>query len=312
MVPTILEAANIPEPKIVNGVKQTPMAGTSMLYTFYDPKAPSHRNTQYFETGGHRAIYYNVWVAASFHGVPWELSGSIGFRNCTWELYNIEEDFSEAVDLSKKYPEKLKELEGIFDAEAKKYNVYPLDDRFVERATNPERPSVTRGRTHFEYAPGAKRIPEGSAPPAYARNHSITVKFEMPEKGGDGVLVANGGSSAGYTLYVMNSKPVYEMNFFGKERYSVKSAEALPKGKVTLTMEYTQQGKAPKGGTATLLVNGKKVASGKIDMVPPVRYSATETLDIGMDLGSFVSPSYHDKAPFAFNGQIETVEFELK
>ena len=312
VVPTILEAANIPEPKTVKGVTQTPMAGTSMVYTFDDPKASSHRTTQYFETGGHRAIYRDGWVAASFHGVPWELSGSIGFENNTWELYNIEEDFSEAVDLSEKYPEKLKELEGIFDAEAKKYNVYPLDDRFVERVVNPERPSVTRGKTHFEYAPGAKRIPEGSAPPIYARNHSITVNFEMPSKGGDGVLVADGGSSAGFTLYVINGKPVYEMNFFGKERYKVTSNKALPKGKVTLTMNYTQQGKAPEGGTATLLVNGEEVASGKIDMVPPVRYSGTETLDIGMDLGAVVSTSYHDKAPFAFDGKIEKVTFELK
>jgi len=312
VVPTILEAASLPEPKVVNGVKQTPMAGTSMMYTFDNPDVPSHRRTQYFETGGHRAIYHDGWVAASFHGVPWELSGSIGFKNNKWELYNIEKDFSEAVDLSDKYPEKLKELEGIFDAEAKKYNVYPLDDRFVERAQNPERPSVTRGKTHFEYAAGAKRIPEGSAPPVYARNHSITVNFEMPAKGGDGVLVANGGSSAGFSIYVMDGKPVYEMNFFGKKRYSVKSDKALPAGKVTLTMNYTQQGKAPEGGTATLLVNGKEVASGMIDMVPPVRYSATETLDIGMDLGAVVSTSYHDKAPFAFDGKIEKVVFDLK
>jgi len=312
VVPTILEAANLPEPTEVNGVAQTPIAGTSMLYSFNDVDAPSHRTTQYFETGGHRAIYNDGWVAASFHGVPWELSGSIGFENSTWELYNIEEDFSEAVDLAEKYPEKVAELEKIFDVEAKKYNVYPLDDRFVERAVNPERPSVTRGKTHFEYSAGATRIPEGSAPPIYARDHSITVNFEMPDKGGDGVLVADGGSSAGFTLYVMNGKPVYEMNFFGKERYLVEAADVLPKGEVALTMIYTQEGEAPEGGTATLLVNGEKVASGKIGMVPPVRYSATETLDIGMDLGAVVSTSYHDKAPFAFDGKIEKVAFDLE
>jgi len=312
VAPTILEAAGIPEPKVVNGTKQTPMAGTSMLYTFDNATAPSHRTTQYFETGGHRAIYHDGWVAASFHGVPWELTGSIGFENNSWELYNITEDFSEAVDLSKKYPEKLKKLEAIFDTEAEKYNVYPLDDRFAERATNPERPSVTRGKTHFEYTAGAKRIPEGSAPPAYARNHSITVDFEMPDKGGDGVLVANGGSSAGYTLYVKNRKPVYEMNFFGVNHYRVESSDPLPTGKVSLRMEYNQEGKAPAGGSAKLFVNEKEVASGKIDMVPPARYSATETLDIGMDLGSVVSRSYHEEAPFAFKGQIEKVAFDLK
>ena len=125
-------------------------------------------------------------------------------------------------------------------------------------------------------------------------------------------MVANGGSSAGFTLYVMNGKPVYEMNFFGKERYLVEAADVLPKGEVALTMIYTQEGEAPEGGTATLLVNGEKVASGKIGMVPPVRYSATETLDIGMDLGAVVSTSYHDKAPFAFDGKIEKVAFDLE
>ena len=133
----------------------------------------------------------------------------------------------------------------------------------------------------------------------------------MPEKDGEGVLVANGGSSAGYTLYIMDGKPVYEMNFFGVEHYRVESAETLPTGEVTLTMEYTQEGQPPEGGSAKLLVNGKEVANGKISKVPPSRYSATETLDIGMDLGAVVSRSYHEKAPYAFNGQIRKVAFEL-
>ncbi len=311
VTPTILKAVGLPEPKIVNGTEQIPMAGMSMLYTFDDANVPSRRTTQYFETGGHRAIYHDGWVAASFHGVPWELTGSIGFENSTWELYNIEKDFSEAFDLSEQYPERLKELVALFDTEAKRYNVYPLDDRFAERVTNPERPSVIRGKRHFEYAAGAKRIPEGSAPPAYARSHSITVELEMPAQGGEGVLVANGGSSAGYMLYIMDGKPVYEMNFFGVEQYRVESTEALPTGEVTLTMEYTQEGQAPEGGSAKLLVNGKEVAGGKISKVPPARYSATETLDIGMDLGAVVSRSYHEKAPYAFNGRIKKVAFEL-
>ncbi|UTF58571.1 arylsulfatase [Gilvimarinus sp. DA14] len=312
VAPTILEAAGLPEPSKVNGAKQTPMAGTSMLYSFAEAKAPSQRTTQYFETGGHRAIYHDGWVAASFHGVPWALSGSAGFANDTWELYNIEEDFSQAVDLAKQHPDKLKKLKKIFDKEAKKYNVYPLDDRFVERASNPERPSVTRGKTHFEYVQGVKRIPEGSAPPAYARSHVINVSLDSSGVDDNGVLVANGGSSAGYTLYVMDGKPVYEVNFFGKERYKVIADSILPKGKVTLTMQYTQEGEAPNGGSAKLLVNGKEVGSGRIDMVPPVRYSATETLDIGMDLGATVSTAYSHMGPFEFNGTIEKVTFDLQ
>ena len=312
IAPTILDAAHIPEPKVVNGVEQTPMAGMSMLYSLNDKDAKGKRTTQYFETGGHRAIYHDGWVAASFHGVPWALNGSVGFDNDKWELYNIEEDFSEAVDLSAKYPDKLRTLISIFDQEAKKFNVYPLDDRFVERATNPERPSVTKGKTQFTYLAGTNRIPEGSAPAVYGRSHSITATFNVPKQGVEGVLVAVGGSSAGYSLYVEDSKPVYVMNFFNEHHYVVKSEQALPTGEVTLTLEYTQQGKAPNGGQATLIVNGKKVASGKVDKVPPVRYSATETLDVGQDLGSTVTRSYYDKAPFAFTGQLHKIEYVLK
>lgn len=312
IVPTILDAAHIPEPKIVNGVEQTPIAGVSMLYSLNDKNAEGKRKTQYFETGGHRAIYNDGWVAASFHGVPWDLSGSAGFGNDKWELYNIEEDFSEAVDLSNKYPDKLNKLISIFDQEAEKYNVYPLDDRFVERASNPERPSVTKGKSKFTYLPGTSRVPEGSAPPVYGRSHTITATFNMPKDGAEGVLVAVGGGSAGYSLYIEDNKPVYVMNFFNEDHYYLKSKEPLPAGEVTLTLDYIQQGEAPNGGQATLLVNGKKIATGKIDKVPPVRYSATETLDIGKDLGSTVSRSYYDKAPFAFTGQLHKVEYVLK
>jgi arylsulfatase A-like enzyme len=313
IAPSIYEAAGVPMPEMVNGTKQTPLAGVSMAYTFADAKAPSTRTTQYFETGGHRAIYNDGWVATAFHGVPWELSGSAGaFDQDKWELYNIEADFSQAEDLAAKNPAKLKELQAIFDREAKKFNVLPLDDRFAARATNPNRPSVTRGRTKFEYSPGSTRIPEGSAPPVYARSHTITAEFEMPEKGGDGVLVACGGGSAGYSLYVKDRKAVYEVNYFGKERFTVTSTDPLPAGKVTLVMEYTQTGKSPSGGTTKLTVNGKPAGEGKIGNVPPVRYSATETFDIGMDLGSVVSPAYHDEGPFAFTGKLAKVTIELK
>ena len=314
IAPTIYEAAGIPEPKTVAGVKQTPIAGTSMAYTISDPSAEGRRKTQYFETGGHRAIYHNGWVAAAFQGVPWELTGSKGFDNTQWELYNIEEDFSEAVDLAQKHPEKVKELQAIFDQEAEKYNVYPLDDRFSERALNLERPSVTRGRTIFSYAPGTNRIPEGSAPPIYQRTHSITASIDDGDDGGQGVIVAEGGSSGGYTLYVEEGKLVYEYNFFGKERTKIVSAAKLPSGKVQVEMDYQQKPVTKTnpavGGTVTLSVNGKQVARGEVPHVVPSRFSATETLDIGADLGSTVSEGY--TAPHAFNGKIEKVDIELK
>lgn len=314
IAPTIYEAAGIPEPKTVAGVKQTPIAGTSMAYTITDPAAEGRRTTQYFETGGHRAIYHNGWVAAAFQGVPWELTGSKGFDNTKWELYNIEEDFSEAVDLAQKHPEKLKELQAIFDQEAEKYNVYPLDDRFAERVVNPERPSVTRGRTFFSYAAGTNRIPEGSAPPIYQRTHTITASIDVGEDGAQGVIVAEGGSAGGYTLYVEEGKLVYEYNFFGKERNKIVSAAKLPSGKVQVEMDYQQKpitkANPAVGGTVTLSVNGKQVAQGEVPHVVPSRFSATETLDIGADLGSTVSEDY--TPPHAFNGKIEKVNIELK
>ncbi|NVK41930.1 MAG: arylsulfatase [Oceanospirillaceae bacterium] len=316
IAPTILEATGIPEPKVVNGTEQTPMAGVSMEYSFDDAKAPGTRHTQYFETGGHRALYHDGWVAASFHGAPWVLTGSVGFDNNTWELYNIDEDFSEAHDLAAENPEKLAELQALFDEEAKRFQVYPLDDRFAERATNPERPSVTRGRTSFTYAPGTVRVPEGSAAPVYQRSHRITAEIEVPEGGASGVLIANGGSAAGYTLYLEDGIPVYEFNFFGKERYRVAGKTPLAPGSHSLSMVYEQLPFEPMkevtGGTATLLVDGNEIASGDIKKVAPARFSATETQDIGMDLGATVSRAYEDEAPFAFTGTIKQVTVELQ
>jgi len=308
IVPTILEAAHIEMPPSVNGVEQTPLAGVPMNYTFDNADAEGTRTVQYFETGGHRAIYKDGWVAASFHGIPWQLTGSYGFKDNKWELYNIDEDFSEATDLAEQYPEKLEELKAVFDEEAKKYNVYPLDDRFAERATNPNRPSVIRGKTEFSYMAGTERIPEGSAPPAYARTHTISAKINY-SKGDEGVIVANGGSSAGYSLYIKDNKLVYYSNFFHMNHYQVASS-TLPEGELDIQMVYTQEStEYGGGGSAKLFVNGKKVGEGKIDKVVPARYSATETMDIGKDLGSPVSPDY--KAPFAYNGEIEYVKFKL-
>ncbi|QFT67877.1 Arylsulfatase [Labrenzia sp. THAF35] len=316
IAPTILEAVGVPEPKVVNGTEQTPMAGVSMDYSFADAAAPGTRQTQYFETGGHRALYHDGWVAASFHGAPWVLTGSVGFEDSVWELYNIEEDFSQAHDLAAENPEKLAELQALFDEEAQKFDVYPLDDRFAERATNPERPSVTKGRKVFTYTSGTVRVPEGSAAPAYQRSHTITADIEVSQEGASGVLIANGGSSAGYTLYLDSGVPVYEFNFFGKERYRVAGETPLEPGTHSVKMVYEQApfnpGKEVTGGTATLLVDGNEVATGEVTMVIPARYSATETLDIGMDLGSTVSRAYEKEAPFPFSGTINKVTVELQ
>jgi arylsulfatase len=315
VVPTILAATGVAEPKEVDGVPQTPIAGVDMSYTFDKADAKGTRTTQYFETGGHRAIYDDGWVATSFHGAPWILTGSVGFDDNVWQLYNIDEDFSQADDVAAKYPKKLEELEALFDVEAKKFNVYPLDDRFAERGLNPNRPSVIKGRTKFTYAAGTTRIPEGSAPPIYQRSHKITSNVVIPENGAKGVIVAEGGGSGGYSLYVKDGRLHYDYNFFGKAIYSVTSAEPLPPGPVKIVLQYEQQPfkqfVESKGGPVELFVNGQSVGKGSIENAVVGRFSATETLDIGTDLGAPASPAYREELPFAFTGEIKSVEFEI-
>lgn len=311
IAPTIYEAAGVPMPEKVNGITQVPLAGVSMVYTFADAKAADRRKTQYFEIMGNRGVYHDGWMATARHGLPWVLLGRNGnFAGDQWELYDLSKDFSQADDVAAKFPDKLKELQKVFDAEAKKYNVYPLDDRFTERAAVPERPSHTRGRTTFTYYPGAVRIPEGSAPNVKARSHTITAELEIPDARAEGVIVCAGGS-AGYSFFVKNGVLMYENNFFGKERDLIKSDTPLPKGKVTVVFEYTHESKEyGGGGTGRLFVAGKKVAEGKFKHVVPVRYSATETFDVGEDRGEAVSEQY--KGPFKFTGKIEKVVVDLK
>lgn len=316
IAPTIYEAVGVKAPEVVNGVKQTPIAGVGMTYTFADAKAAGLRQTQYFETGGHRAIYHDGWVATAFHGVPWELAGSVGkFDADNWELYNIDQDFSQANDLAVKHPVKLKELQELFDLEARKFNVYPLDDRFSARVANPERPSVTRGQTVFRYSAATTRIPEGSAPPIYQRSHRIAASLQVPESGSDGVIIAEGGNAGGYVLFVKDRRLVYEYNYFAKNSYTVVSDIPLPTGRVEVAMDYVQSSIKPDssatlGGVVTLSINGKAVGDGTLENVVPFRFSATETLDIGMDLGSGVSAKY--STPFQFQGGIEEVQVRLK
>jgi arylsulfatase len=311
VAPTIYDIIGIQFPKMINGVEQVNVAGTSMKYTFDSVTAPGTRHVQYFETGGHRAIYKDGWVAASFHGVPWVLTGSVGFKNNKWELYNIENDFSESTDLAKSNPEKLKELQVAFDEEAKKYNVFPLDDRFAERGMVTDRPSNTRGKTTFTYAEGIVRIPEGSAPPIYAKNHKITVTGSRKDAFSDGVLIAEGGEGAGWALFIKAGKLYYDYNFFGKERYSLVSTSTVPVGNFEVQMVYTQVSKEwGGGGNAELFINGKSVGKGTLNKVVPGRFSATETMDIGMDLGGLASVHYGRNN--SFKGHINKVVIDLK
>jgi len=310
IAPTIYEAAGIPFPEAVNGIRQQALDGRSFIHTFADASAPSTHLTQYFENAGNRAIYHEGWIASAHHGVPWVLLGRDGnFENDHWELYDLSQDFSQANDLSAEHPEKLAELLAIFKQEAEANFVFPLDDRFSERAHIPDRPSVTRGRTRFKYYAGTTRISEGTAPDVKARSHSITARLVIPAGGAEGVIVAAGGG-AGYTFFIKAGELMYENNFFGRERDLLRAGGTLPEGEVTVAFHYTHEStQYGGGGTGWLEIDGKEVARQAFAHVPPARYSATETLDIGRDLGEAVSRQYH--SPFAFTGTLKDVVFEV-
>ena len=308
--PTILEAAHLPQPVEVNGVKQKPIEGVSMLYSFDDPKATGSRHVQYFEMFGNRALYKDGWIATTRHGrLPWQTMGaSTGdFDHDTWELYNLADDFSEANDVSAKYPDKLKELQSDFWVEAKKYNVLPLDDRFAERGDPSLRPSLIAGRTDFTYYPGT-RIPEPSAANTKNTSHTITATIEVPQGGADGVLVAEGGAAGGYTLYIKDGKPVYEYNYMAHERYKVASSETLSLGPAVIRVDFKYDGGVGKEGTAALFINDKKVGEGRIEKTCPSRFGP-ESFDIGTDNGSPVSEEY--QPPFAYAGTIKKVQIHI-
>jgi arylsulfatase len=311
IVPTILEAAGIPEPISVNGATQKPIEGVSMVYSFVDAKARGNRKTQYFEMFGNRAVYDNGWIATCRHGrLPWENLGSADFEKDEWQLYNLDHDFSEANNLAATNPQKLKELQDLFWIEATKYNVLPLDDRFIERADPAMRPSLIEGRRKFTFFPGVRRVPESSSPNVKNKSHAITAEVEIPPDGADGVLVAAGGNVGGYALFVKDGKPSYEYNYFTVERFKVTSEDKLAPGKHTIGLAFKYDGGGVgKGGTAALFVDGKEVAKGRIEKTILGRFSADETFDTGEDTGSPVSDLY--KAPFQFAGTIKKVEIDL-
>ncbi len=311
IVPTILEAAGVPEPRIVNGVGQQPIEGVSMVYTFDDAAAPSRRTTQYFEIMGNRAIYHDGWVAASLRAVPWEAFAPPGeVEESPWELYHVSEDFSQAHDLAARLPEKLEELRKLFFVEAARYHVFPLDDRRVERFAAVDHPSYLAGRSELSYLPGVRRVPEGSAPDVKNRSFSVTAEVEVGEGGAEGVLVTEGGRFGGWALLVQDGVPRFVYNFLDLARYEVSAREKLPPGRSTVRFELaTDGGTYGAGGTVTLSVNGTTVAEGRVDRTVPMRFSLEETFDVGEDTGTPVDESY--AVPFRFTGTLRRVSFTL-
>ncbi|MBD2455833.1 sulfatase-like hydrolase/transferase [Nostoc sp. FACHB-87] len=311
IAPTILEVAGIAVPKEVNGVKQQAIEGTSLAYTFNQADAPSHRETQYFEMLGNRAIYHEGWVAAARHGrLPWERTVKGSFETDEWELYNIAEDFSEAKNLAKQNPQKLEKLQKLFLKEARKHQVLPLDDRIAERFDVKIRPSLTKGRTTFTYYPGTVGIPEGSAPNLKNRSFNITANVEIPENGAEGVLLTQGGRFAGWSFFLEDGKPTYIYNYANTARYIIQAPEKLPPGKSTLRFNFDYDGGVGAGGIGKLFINDQQVAEGRIEKTIAYRLALDETFDIGRDTGTPVVDSY--QVPFAFTGNLQQVSLELK
>ena len=310
IVPTIYEAAKITPPTMMDGVQQKPLEGVSLVYTFDNAKAPTRHRTQYFELVGNRAIYKDGWMASTTPlRLPWVTSGyEPNPDDFKWELYNINQDFSQANNLADKNPTKLKELQAAFEIEAKKYNVYPLDSSFVSRADPAIRPSLTRGRTEFTYYSGMVRIPEGSAPNFKNKSWAIAAEVTIPDKGASGVLATMGGRFGGWALLMQDSKPefVYALSNQAEHKFRVTSKEPIPAGNHVVRFGFKYDGGGiGKGAAGTLFVDGKPVAEGRIPQTVPIRFSLDETFDIGSDTGTPVVEDYVDKMPFAFTGTLK-------
>ena len=317
IVPTILEAAGLPEPYMVNGIAQKPIEGTTMNYTFADAKAEERHLTQYFEMFGNRGIYHEGWTAVTKHRTPWEM-GAVQlakFSADDWELYNTNEDWSQANDLSKEMPEKLRDLQDLFLVEASKYNVFPLDDRTGERF-NPAiagRPDLPAGRETMTFYPGMTHLMEMTVLNVKNRSHTITAEVEIPEGGANGVIIAQGGRFAGWSLYVKDGAAKYVHNWFDADYYYVGGEEKLPTGTVNIRYHFNFEGDAPGGGgTGTLYLNDKKVAEGKIEKTVPFIFSADETMDVGGDLALPVTEDYPEGESNQFSGKINWVRIDLE
>jgi arylsulfatase len=314
IAPTILDAAGLPEPIMVEGVQQMPIQGVSMRYTFDDAKAAERRETQYFEMFGNRGIYHKGWTAVTRHKTPWLLLGEKvpPFDDDVWELYDTNIDWSQAHDVSKKYPEKLHELQRLWLIEATRYNVLPLDDRLVERM-NPDtagRPVLIKGNTQILFS-GMGHLSENTVLNLKNKSHSITAEIDVPAQGAEGVIIAQGANIGGWSLYCKGGKLKYCYNLLGIQHFFAESASAVPAGTHQVRAEFKYDGGGlGKGGTVSLFVDGKNVGQAKVAATAAMVFSADDGLDVGEDSGAPVSPDYGPTGN-EFNGRIRGVQLAI-
>ena len=315
VAPTILQAAGLPEPKVVNGTPQIPIEGVSMAYTFDDARAPERHTTQYFEIAGNRAIYHEGWLARTIHRAPWESKPRSALADDVWELYDVRTDFSLVNDLAAKQPQKLGEMKALFMKEAEAHHVLPLDDRVFERALAElvGRPDLMGGRTSLTLAEGMTGMMENVFVSVKNKSKTLTAEVDVPQGGGNGTIVAQGGRFGGWSLYVKDGVPAYDYNFLGMSRSSVVASKPLAPGKSTIRFDFAYDGGGPgKGGVGTIFVNGEQVAQGRIERTQAMMFSADETADVGIDLGTPVVETIGSEAKSRFTGRIPKLTVEVR
>ena len=283
-----------------------------MLYAFADADAAERRTTQYFEMFCNRGIYHEGWTAVTRHSTPWVIVELPSFAEDVWELYDTNTDWSQVQDLAGEMPEKLAELKQLWHDEAVKYNVLPLDDRRIERF-NPDlagRPQLVGGSSQLLFG-GMGRLSENSVINIKNKSHSVTAQLRVPDDGAEGVVIAQGGAFAGWSLYVKGGKPKYAYNFLGLQRFTVEGDSEIPAGEHQLRMEFVYDGGGlAKGGTVTLYTDGEEVGQGRIEATVPMVFSADETCDIGSDTASPVTPDYAPETSL-FTGKVEWVQIDI-
>jgi arylsulfatase A-like enzyme len=327
VVPTILEATGIPAPESVDGIRQAPIEGTSFAYTFdkKNAKARSQHTTQYFEMMGQWALYDEGWLLSTkVNRAPWEITGAANtdpLNNQVLELYNLNEDFSQSQNIADKNPKKVQELKDKFIAEAKKYQVFPMDASVAARLVAP-RPNITAGRTEFVYTHPMVGLPQGDSPAILNTSYTITADIEVPKGGAEGMLLTSGGRFAGYGFYLLKGKPVFLWNLVDLERIKWEGAEALAPGKHTIAFDFRYEGLGvgtlafnsmsglARPGTGTLSVDGKVVATKKMAKTLPIILQWDESFDIGSDTLTGVNDADY-RPPFAFTGKLEKVTIKV-
>jgi arylsulfatase len=312
VAPTILEAIGIPEPRVVNGVAQRPIEGISLLYTFdaADAQAPSRRRTQHFEMLGHRAIYHDGWYANTTPPtLPWQSSGHLPedvVNGYAWELYNLEEDPTQSRNLAAEYRDRLRDLQQLFLMEAARHQVLPLDNSSLARLITP-RPGPSAGRRDFVFRGPGAGLQASVAPSLLNRPYRLTAEIEVPAGGAEGVIATHGGRFAGWGFYLLQGRPVFTWNLLDLERIRWEAPQPLPPGRHSIAFEFEPDQAGPpvgRGGTGTLLVNGRPVARQAMTRTLPFAVQADETFDVGLDTGSSVDERDY-RAPFRFSGRLE-------